>query len=179
MAGGLTRRGFVLLALAGCTRIQHDTLPPTRGAPVPPLNLVGDYGGGALYLAFGVMAALFERQRSGRGQVVDAAMVDGAASLASIFHGLRAGGLWGGGRGENLLDGGAGVLGPHPLTVAGDADRLQGVPGRIGGPDDVLGRHTGHVVLGGLAAEEHHEADSPGRGSLAGHLGHGTTGGCA
>ena len=84
-----------------------DAIGPAGGAPVPPLNLVGDYGGGALYLAFGVLAALFERQRSGRGQVVDAAMVDGAASLASIFHGLRAGGLWGGGRGENLLDGGA------------------------------------------------------------------------
>lgn len=77
------------------------------GAPVPPLNLVGDYGGGALYLAFGIMAALFERQRSGRGQVVDAAMVDGAASLASIFFGLQAGGQWRAGRGENLLDGGA------------------------------------------------------------------------
>ena len=77
------------------------------GAPVPPLNLVGDYGGGALYLAFGVMAALFERQRSGRGQVVDAAMVDGAASLASVFYGLHAAGSWAGARGENLLDGGA------------------------------------------------------------------------
>jgi len=76
--------------------------------PVPPLNLVGDYGGGALYLAFGVMAALFERQRSGRGQVVDAAMVDGAASLAGIFYGLVAAGTWdASARGANLLDGGA------------------------------------------------------------------------
>jgi alpha-methylacyl-CoA racemase len=74
---------------------------------VPPLNLVGDYGGGALYLAFGVLAALFERQHSGRGQVVDAAMVDGAASLASIFYGLQAAGHWGERRGDNLLDGGA------------------------------------------------------------------------
>jgi len=83
---------------------------PADGKPVPPLNLVADYGGGALYLAFGLLAALFERQRSGRGQVVDAAMVDGAASLACIFHGLRAGGLWAdgdAGRGRNLLDGGA------------------------------------------------------------------------
>ena len=77
------------------------------GAPTPPLNLVADYGGGALYLAFGLMAALFERQTSGRGQVVDAAMVDGAASLMSIFYGLQAGGLWGEPRGANLLDGGA------------------------------------------------------------------------
>lgn len=80
---------------------------PAGGKPVPPLNLVGDYGGGALYLAFGIMAALFERQRSGRGQVVDAAMVDGAASLMSIFYGLQSAGNWGGPRGENLLDGGA------------------------------------------------------------------------
>ena len=80
---------------------------PAGSAPVPPLNLVGDYGGGALYLAFGVMAALFERQRSGRGQVVDAAMVDGAASLASVFFGLQAAGNWAGPRGGNLLDGGA------------------------------------------------------------------------
>jgi alpha-methylacyl-CoA racemase len=76
--------------------------------PVPPLNLVGDYGGGALYLAFGILAALFERQRSGLGQVVDASMVDGAASLMSIFYGLQAGGQWDERqRGANLLDGGA------------------------------------------------------------------------
>lgn len=75
--------------------------------PIPPLNLVADYGGGALYLAFGVMAALHERQRSGHGQVVDAAMVDGAASLASIFFGLQAAGQWDDTRGSNLLDGGA------------------------------------------------------------------------
>lgn len=84
-----------------------DAIGSAGGAPVPPLNLVGDYGGGALYLAFGVMAALFERQRSGQGQVVDAAMVDGAASLASIFFGLKAAGAWDGPRGANLLDGGA------------------------------------------------------------------------
>lgn len=81
---------------------------PGGGKPVPPLNLVGDYGGGALYLAFGLMAALYERQKSGRGQVVDAAMVDGAASLLSIFHGLAAAGQWNDqARGANLLDGGA------------------------------------------------------------------------
>jgi alpha-methylacyl-CoA racemase len=76
--------------------------------PLPPLNLVGDYGGGALYLAFGLMAALFERQQSGRGQVVDAAMVDGASSLMSLFHGLAASGQWDPAqRAANLLDGGA------------------------------------------------------------------------
>jgi alpha-methylacyl-CoA racemase len=81
---------------------------PVGGKPVPPLNLIGDYGGGALYLAFGLMAALYERQRSGLGQVVDAAMVDGASSLMSIFHGLLASGRWDADtRGANLLDGGA------------------------------------------------------------------------
>lgn len=84
-----------------------EAIGPAGGAPLPPLNLVGDYGGGALYLAFGVMAALYERQSSGRGQVVDAAMVDGAASLASIFWGLQAAGQWREARGANLLDGGA------------------------------------------------------------------------
>jgi len=88
------------------TGVLH-AIGPAGGKPVPPLNLVGDYGGGALYLAFGVMAALYERQRSGRGQVVDAAMVDGAASLASIFYGLQAAGNWSEPRGANLLDGGA------------------------------------------------------------------------
>ncbi len=76
-------------------------------APVPPLNLVGDNGGGAMYLLFGVLAALWERQRSGRGQVVDAAMVDGAASLMSMIHSMAAQGMWRGEPGENLLDTGA------------------------------------------------------------------------
>ncbi len=80
---------------------------PAGGPPVPPLNLVGDYGGGARYLALGLLAALHERKTSGLGQVVDAAMVDGAASLASIFYGLSASGAWSQPRGENLLDGGA------------------------------------------------------------------------
>ncbi len=80
---------------------------PRGGKPVPPLNLVGDYGGGSMFLALGVLAALHERKTSGLGQVVDAAMVDGAASLTSIFYGLFAAGAWGELRGENLLDGGA------------------------------------------------------------------------
>jgi alpha-methylacyl-CoA racemase len=76
-------------------------------APVPPLNLVGDFGGGGMLLVIGVLAALVERQRSGRGQVVDAAMVDGAALLMTIFHGMRAAGYWTDERGTNLLDTGA------------------------------------------------------------------------
>ncbi|MCU1679368.1 MAG: carnitine dehydratase [Amycolatopsis sp.] len=75
--------------------------------PVPPLNLVGDFGGGGLLLAMGVLAALYERTSSGKGQVVDASMVDGAALLTTSLHGLKAVGVWQGERGENLLDGGA------------------------------------------------------------------------
>ncbi len=76
-------------------------------APVPPLNLVADFGGGGMLLAVGVLAALLERGRSGRGQVVDAAMVDGSALLMTMFHGLLAEGLWTEERGANLFDGGA------------------------------------------------------------------------
>jgi alpha-methylacyl-CoA racemase len=75
--------------------------------PVPPLNLVGDFGGGGMLLAVGVLAALAERATSGQGQVVDAAMVDGSALLTALIHGMRADGTWQDGRGSNLLDGGA------------------------------------------------------------------------
>lgn len=75
--------------------------------PVPPLNLVGDFGGGALYLAFGIVCGLVEAKRSGKGQVVDAAMTDGAASLMSMFYGMNAMGFWQDTRGVNLLDSGA------------------------------------------------------------------------
>ena len=76
-------------------------------APLPPVNLVGDFGGGGMMLAFGVLAAVIESRSSGKGQVVDAAMVDGAAILASMMYGLKAMGLWDGGRGGNMLDTGA------------------------------------------------------------------------
>ena len=75
--------------------------------PTPPLNLVADFGGGALYLALGVVAALLEARRSGRGQVVDAAMIDGAASLMTAAYALRNAGLSTDTRGDNVLDGGA------------------------------------------------------------------------
>jgi len=75
--------------------------------PVPPLNLVGDFGGGGLLLAYGIACALVERSRSGKGQVVDAAMVDGAAVLMTIFHGARLSGWWKDERGTNMLDTGA------------------------------------------------------------------------
>ncbi|TWP46140.1 CoA transferase [Lentzea tibetensis] len=74
--------------------------------PTVPLNILGDFGGGGLLLATGVLAALYERERSGRGQVVDAAMTDGSALLTTFLHGLRAAGMWSGPRGANMFDGG-------------------------------------------------------------------------
>ncbi|MDQ2588201.1 CaiB/BaiF CoA transferase family protein [Saccharothrix yanglingensis] len=91
------------IAVAGALEpIGRPGQPPTV-----PLNLVGDFGGGGLLLALGLLAALYERERSGRGQVVDAAMVDGAALLTTFLHGMSSAGAWSGGRGGNLLDGGA------------------------------------------------------------------------
>ena len=77
------------------------------GKPIPPLNLAGDFGGGALYLAFGVVCGILEARQSGKGQVVDAAMLDGAASLMAVFYGMNAAGFWEDARGVNLLDSGA------------------------------------------------------------------------
>lgn len=78
-----------------------------EGPPVPPLNLVGDFGGGAVYCAFGVVSALLHAQRTGQGQVVDAAMVDGAAALLTMVVGFQRGGIWSTQRGDNIVDGGA------------------------------------------------------------------------
>jgi alpha-methylacyl-CoA racemase len=75
--------------------------------PIPPLNLLGDYGGGGMLLAFGLVCGVFAAGRSGRGQVVDAAMVDGAALLTAALHSARAAGWWSDERGTNLLDGAA------------------------------------------------------------------------
>jgi alpha-methylacyl-CoA racemase len=76
-------------------------------APLPPLNLIGDFGGGGMLLAFGVVCGLLEARQSGQGQLIDAAMVDGAALLAAMQHGFMASGLWRDERGSNLLDTGA------------------------------------------------------------------------
>src|SRR5262245_52196807 len=81
--------------------------------PVPPLNLVGDFGGGALYRALGVVSALLESRTSGKGQVVDASMVEGAASLMTLFYGLRAAGMFKDERGSNRLDSGAPYYGVY------------------------------------------------------------------
>ncbi|WP_406234191.1 CaiB/BaiF CoA transferase family protein [Nocardia sp. NBC_01009] len=72
--------------------------------PVPPLNMVGDFGGGSMFLVFGILAALVERQSSGKGQVIDAAMIDGALALSHMIWGMRGMGLWSDERGTNLLD---------------------------------------------------------------------------
>jgi alpha-methylacyl-CoA racemase len=91
------------IALAG---VLH-AIGRADGDPVPPLNLVGDFGGGGMMLAFGIACGVIEARTSGRGQVVDAAMVDGAALLATMFNGMLAGGKWSEQRGANVLDGGA------------------------------------------------------------------------
>jgi alpha-methylacyl-CoA racemase len=91
------------IALAGAL----EPLGRRGEKPTPPLNLVGDFGGGGMLLAFGIASALVERASSGKGQVVDAAMVDGAATLMGMFHSLAAHGVWKEERGTNLLDTGA------------------------------------------------------------------------
>jgi len=91
------------IALAGAL----EGVGRAGGPPTPPANLVGDFGGGGMLLALGILSALIERGRSGRGQVVDAAMVDGAALLTAFLHGMQAKGFWHEGRGTNMLDSGA------------------------------------------------------------------------
>ncbi|HTJ69108.1 MAG TPA: CaiB/BaiF CoA-transferase family protein [Actinospica sp.] len=91
------------LSLAGAL----EPLGPASGPPLPPLNYVADFGGGGMLLVVGILAALWERERSGVGQVVDAAMVDGTAMITSILHTLRGAGLWDERRGRNLFDGSA------------------------------------------------------------------------
>jgi len=81
--------------------------------PTPPLNLVGDFGGGGMLLAFGIVAALYERATSGQGQVIDAAMTDGSALLMNSIFGLMSQGVWNQNRGSNLLDGGAHFYGTY------------------------------------------------------------------
>ena len=91
------------IALAGALGMLGDADRP----PPVPLNLIGDFGGGGLYLALGMLAAMLEANRSGKGQVVDAAMVDGTASMLTLFYGMLAGGMWSDRRSANLFDGSA------------------------------------------------------------------------
>lgn len=91
------------IALTGALHAMGEPDRPPR----PPLNLIGDYGGGAMMLVTGVLAALIQARQTGRGRVVDAAMTDGTALLAALFPALQARGVWSDRRGGNLLDGGA------------------------------------------------------------------------
>lgn len=91
------------IALSGALAAMGEPGRP----PQPPLNLIGDYGGGGLFAAFGIVAALLHAGRTGQGQVVDAAMIDGASSQMTMIYGMLAAGRWSLGRGRNLLDGGA------------------------------------------------------------------------
>jgi alpha-methylacyl-CoA racemase len=91
----------------------------TEDKPIPPLNLVGDFGGGALYLAFGMLAAVIHARATGEGQVVDCAMSDGAASLMAMFYGMKASGMWTDERRANLLDGGAHFYDTYQCSCGG------------------------------------------------------------
>ncbi|RJG44147.1 CaiB/BaiF CoA-transferase family protein [Mesorhizobium sp. DCY119] len=104
--GPMAQRAGHDLTYLAYTGILH-AIGQKGGRPVPPLNLVADYGGGTMLLITGMLAALFERFKSGKGQVIDAAMIDGASMLATPFFGFMAAGLWQDRRGENLLDSGA------------------------------------------------------------------------
>ncbi|MSP43618.1 MAG: CoA transferase [Alphaproteobacteria bacterium] len=84
-----------------------DAIGPKDGPPVVPLNLVGDFGGGALYLAMGVLAGIIEARQSGKGQTIDCAMTEGAASLMTMFYAMKAAGSWNQSRGSNPVDGGS------------------------------------------------------------------------
>ncbi|MBM3591236.1 MAG: CoA transferase [Alphaproteobacteria bacterium] len=103
------------IALTGALHAMGEPDRP----PSPPLNLVGDYGGGGMLLALGILAALLERAGSGRGQVVDAAMVDGAALLMAPIYGMMALGRWKPDRGANLLDGAASFYGSYACACGG------------------------------------------------------------
>ena len=103
------------IALTGALHAIGDSDRP----PPPPLNLIGDYGGGGMLLALGILAAFIERANSGRGQVVDAAMVDGAALLMAPIYGMLARGRWTSERGSNFLDGTASFYGSYACACGG------------------------------------------------------------
>ena len=114
----------------------------TAGKPVPPLNLVGDFGGGSLYLCMGILAAVLEARRSGRGQVVDTAMSDCVANLTTAFHGMMASGAWRPEREANMLDGGAHFYGTYEcadglfIAVGAIEPQFYALLRRLAGLDD-------------------------------------------
>ncbi len=103
------------IALSGALH----AIGPTGGAPTVPLNLVGDFGGGGAYLAIGVLAAMLSARATGRGQVIDAAMTDGSASLMSAIYGMHGSGLVNDERGSNIIDGGAFFYGTYETADGG------------------------------------------------------------
>jgi alpha-methylacyl-CoA racemase len=129
------------VALAGAL----DPLRRGGEAPAPPLNLLGDYGGGGMLLVVGILSALVERSLSGRGQVVDAAMIDGVALLTTIVHGMRAEGLWSDAPGSNVLDLGAPFYnvyetadGRHVTVGSGEPQFYAELLERLGLGDELL-----------------------------------------
>ncbi|MDX2937654.1 CaiB/BaiF CoA-transferase family protein [Streptomyces ipomoeae] len=110
--GPLAQRAGHDINYIALTGVLH-AIGTAQSGPVPPLNLVGDFGGGSLYLVLGILSALWERERSGSGQVVDAAIVDGASSLAQLIWALRTTGTWTDTPASNLLDGGAPCYGTY------------------------------------------------------------------
>jgi alpha-methylacyl-CoA racemase len=124
-----------------------DAIGRSDGPPQPPLNLLGDFGGGTMYLLIGILAALYERTRSGRGQVVDAAIVDGVVSLTGYIHGMRAMGSWQDARGTNRLDTGAPYYDVYEtadgkwLAVGAIEQKFYAELLRLSGVEDVADRH--------------------------------------
>lgn len=116
--GPLAARAGHDIGYIASTGVLH-AIGSAGGPPQLPLNLIGDFGGGSLYLAVGLLAALHEARVSGQGQVVDAAMVDGATHLMTMFYGLLAAGLWRDERGVNLLDGAAPFYGIYETADGG------------------------------------------------------------
>jgi alpha-methylacyl-CoA racemase len=117
-AGPLAKRAGHDINYIALTGALHAIGDPDRPPP-PPLNLIGDYGGGGMLLALGILAAVIERANSGRGQVVDAAMVDGAALLMAPIYGMLSLGRWAPKRGANLLDGTASFYGSYACACGG------------------------------------------------------------
>lgn len=115
--GPLAHRAGHDIAYIAPTGVLH-AIGQSGGPPQVPLNLIGDFGGGSLYLAVGLLAALHEARITGQGQVVDAAIVDGASSLMTMLYGYFANGAWADDRGTNILDGGAPFYGVY-LTADG------------------------------------------------------------
>ena len=105
-SGPLSQRAGHDINYISVTGALH-AIGPTYGSPVTPLNLVGDFGGGSMFLVTGILAALHERQSTGSGRVLDVAMVDGVAVLEQAILSMRETGMWNDGRGSNLIDGGA------------------------------------------------------------------------